>query len=425
MEESIAVFGLGKLGAALVAVLAEAGFSVRGVDVSLEAVESVLQAEPSTYEPGLADLLGENTDRIFATTDPAEGLRDTNLAYIIVPTPSDKQGSFDNSFVEHALREIALELRSNPRRYTVVIASTVMPGSCLGVFAPFLEEIAGLQVGREIGLVYSPEFIALGSVIRDMKYPDLVLIGASDEAAADLVEGVARKVVRNDPQIRRMSLPSAEVTKLAVNTFVTTKISFANMLSEICDALPGADIDDVTGAVGADSRVGSRYFRGALGYGGPCFPRDNKALSVAAESLGVSADIARATDVVNDRQVERVLQIVSKLCSEGEKILVLGLAYKEDTPVTESSQAFEIAKQLSLTRQVYAFDPLISEADLSGFENLKLLSRDDQFPNVRVALVAHPSLVERGMFSDDTIIVDLWGAITDGHSLVRPGKAAI
>lgn len=373
-RKKVAVFGLGKLGATLAAVLADAGHQVSGYDPAEIAVEAVRRAQPITFEPGLAELLAKSSKLISATTDPDVALREAEAAYIIVPTPSGSDGAFDNSYVRQALTRIAEHLKKTPRRFNIVVASTVMPGSCTEEFIPLLEELSGLSVGPDIGLAYSPEFIALGSIIRDMRSPDLVLIGESDPEVGAFVEEVARSVVNNTPEYRHLSLSSAELAKIAINTFVTTKISFANMLSEMCDALPGADVNDVTSAVGADSRIGRKYLRAGLGYGGPCFPRDNQALGQVAKLRGLSADIALATDVVNNRQISRVVEKVEAQSSKNASILIVGLAYKSGTPVTEESQALAIARILGSTgRKVFVHDPLVGEVGAQYLEGTTVL----------------------------------------------------
>jgi UDPglucose 6-dehydrogenase len=157
----------------------------------------------------------------------------------------------------------------------------------------------------------------------------------------------------------RMNLVNAELTKISVNTFVTTKISYANMLADICEHLPGADVDVVTTAIGMDSRIGRKYLKGAIGYGGPCFPRDNVAFAKLAHSLGARPDIAEATERVNNYQIDRLTATAKKLLAGRKHVGILGLSYKPDTPVVEESQGVELATRLAdegLTVTVY--DPL-------------------------------------------------------------------
>jgi UDPglucose 6-dehydrogenase len=211
---------------------------------------------------------------------------------------------------------------------------------------PFLEERSGKRSGVDFGLCYNPEFIALGSVIRDFLNPDFVLIGESDERSGQVLEGIYRQVCENDPPIVRMNFINAELTKLAVNTFVTTKISFANMLARICERLPGADVDVVTRALGLDSRIGAKYLKGAVSYGGPCFPRDNLALIATARKVGAPADIAEATDRFNRWQVGWLADLVWAYLPEGGVVGILGLAYKPDTDVVEESVGMLLAGEL-------------------------------------------------------------------------------
>ena len=156
-----------------------------------------------------------------------------------------------------------------------------------------------------------------------------------------------------------MNFVNAELTKISVNTYVTTKISYANMLAEMCDHLPGADVDVVSVAVGSDTRVGSKYIKGAIGYGGPCFPRDNKAFAALGRKLGVRCDLAEATDMINDHQIERLIGAVQAHAAPGANVAVLGLSYKPDTQVVEESQGWRSRRKLSAEGYVVSvYDPL-------------------------------------------------------------------
>jgi UDPglucose 6-dehydrogenase len=343
----IAVFGLGKLGSPLAAVLASTGHTVIGVDVNPALVAAINQGKVPVPEPGLQECLDRAKGRLRATTDFLEAVSNTDISFIIVPTPSGSDGVFSNRWVLDAVRQIGSALRATKRYHVVNITSTVMPGSTGGVIRAALEETSQRIVGHDVGLTYNPEFIALGSVVRDLLNPDMLLIGESDPRAGDVLEAVYKVSVKGKPPVQRMNWVNAEIAKISVNTFVTTKISYANMLAELCEKLPGADVDVVTSALGKDSRIGSKYFRGALGYGGPCFPRDNVAWAALARSLGTCADIAQATDAINHRQVERVVRLAQGLAPALATIAVLGLSYKPDTPVVEESQGVMIASGLA------------------------------------------------------------------------------
>lgn len=342
----ISVVGLGKLGAPLAAVLASKGCTVTGVDVDRDTVAAINDGRAPVDEPGLKELIGANASRLTATSDMAAGVAGSDVTFVIVPTPSDRTGQFSNVFIIDALEAIGLALRSKIGYHLVVITSTVVPGSTGGELRQVLERHSGRTVGASLGLCYSPEFIALGSVIHDMLRPDLVLIGESDTQAGDRLAAIYAACCENRPTVRRMTFVNAELTKIAINTFVTTKISYANMLADVCDRLPGADVDVVTDAVGVDTRVGTRCLRGAIGYGGPCFPRDNAAFAALARSLGANPDLAESTDRLNEHQVERLQDIVREHVGGRGTIGILGLSYKPGTAVIEASQGVALADRL-------------------------------------------------------------------------------
>jgi UDPglucose 6-dehydrogenase len=195
----------------------------------------------------------------------------------------------------------------------------VLPGSVRHGLLPVLEKESGKACGRDFGLCYSPEFIALGSVIHDFLNPDFCLIGEQDERAGKRLEACYLEIMANRPPCRRMSLENAELTKVALNTFVTTKITYANMLAELCARMPGGDVDTVSDALGLDTRIGRRYLTGGLGYGGPCFPRDNIALGYFARAVGADAGLAEATDRLNRSASGKLAQTVASILSPGPR----------------------------------------------------------------------------------------------------------
>lgn len=354
----ISVVGLGKLGAPLAAVLASKGFSVVGTDVNRALVDAVNEGRAPVDEPRLQELIDAHRARLRASYDVVRAVADSDVTFVIVPTPSDAGGLFSNAYILEAMQAVGAGVRAKDDYHVVVVTSTVMPGSTGGEIAEALERHAGRRIGPDLGLCYNPEFIALGSVIRDMLQPDMILIGESDARAGDVLEGIYSQSCDNQPLVRRMNFVNAELTKIAVNTFVTTKISYANMLADICDRIPGADVDVVTHAVGCDTRIGVKYLRGAIGYGGPCFPRDNVAFAALARSLGARAELAEATETVNRYQTERVLGAVQARLEGTGPVGILGLSYKPETSVVEQSQGLGLIQRLlDEGLRVIAYDP--------------------------------------------------------------------
>ncbi len=362
-DRTVSVVGLGKLGLPLAACLATKGFNTIGVDLDADKVDATNKGIPSIFEPGLEELLKSSHQRLSATQDIQEAVLGSEVTFIVVPTPSEPAGGFSLKYVLAACDSIGKALRSKDDFHLVVLTSTVMPGSTQDSVRSALEEASGKSCGTDFGLCYSPEFIALGTVIRDFLNPDFLLIGESDPVSGDTLESLYEQVCDNSPPVSRMSFVNAELAKLAVNTFVTTKITFANMLARICEQLPGAHVDTVTSALGLDSRIGPKYLKGAIGYGGPCFPRDSVALATLGTRIGAPVLLAEATHKANLEEVHRLADLVTSMLPPSGVAGVLGLAYKADTDVVEESQGLLLAQALA-EREVstVAYDPAALDA---------------------------------------------------------------
>ncbi|MFH1137577.1 MAG: nucleotide sugar dehydrogenase [Pseudomonadota bacterium] len=342
----LSVIGLGKLGLCTAACFAGAGFKVLGHDADPGAMARLRARSSHISETGIEELLERAWDNLVWVDSIAAAVGNSDVTFIIVPTPSLPDGQFDNSLVEAVLEETGRALKDKDGFHVVDVVSTVMPGSSDKSFTPLLEKTSGKSRGRDFGLVYNPEFIALGSVIRDFLNPDLVLIGCSDPYSGGLVREVYEKTCRNGPHIAVMSLLNAEISKLSLNCFVTMKISFANELAAVCERTPGADVDVVTGALGADSRVGRKYLKGGLGFGGPCFPRDNLAFQAFAQGVGRIPCLSPAVTAVNRDVVERLFSHVRGRVRPSARVAVLGLSYKPGSHIVEESHGLVLARRL-------------------------------------------------------------------------------
>ncbi len=340
---NISFIGLGKLGLCSAACFAASGHKVVGVDNNPALLEALKLRQCPIAENGLETLLEKAWNNFSCTANYAEAIAASDLTMLIVPTPSQPDGAFSNEYVEAALEQIAPALAQKNSFHIVDIVSTVMPGSCENIFIPLLEKRTGKICGKDFGFAYNPEFIALGSVIRDFLNPDMVLIGASDEHTAATIRQVYAATVNSQPAYASMSLVNAEIAKLALNCFVTMKISFANELAALCEKIPGANVDTVSNAIGADSRVGRKYITGGLGFGGPCFPRDNDALQRAAALHGATLCLSPATVAVNQSVPERISAYLRANVPAGGTIALFGLSYKQDTHIIEKSQSIILA----------------------------------------------------------------------------------
>jgi UDPglucose 6-dehydrogenase len=375
--KKISVIGLGKLGSSFLVAVASRGFKIIGLDNNLDFVEKLSNGEANVYEPQLQGFLKKYIRNIKVTSDYETTIKNSEITFVIVPTPSDKNGGFSTKYVEIVCEKVGEQLKNKKGYHLVVIVSTVLPLSMSRAIKPTLEKHSGKKCGVGFGLCYNPEFIALGSVIKNLLNPDVVLIGESDEVAGDKLTKFYKKFCLNNPPISRMSFENAELTKISLNSYVTMKISFSNYLAEICENIPGGNVDVVTSTLGNDKRIGSKYLKGALGYGGPCFPRDNKALASFTKKCGLDASIPYTTDLINNRQIERILKKVNKIgLRKGDRIAILGLSYKPETNVIEKSQSVEIAKELASKYRVYVYDPASLESAKSELKDRVMYAED-------------------------------------------------
>ncbi len=354
MLRGISVCGLGKLGAPIAAAFAASRVPTIGLDTDEKKVKLINEYQAPIVEPNLAEYMEDSILRsnLRATTSVEEAVRLSDACLFVTPTPSLPDGSFDHTLLLNAIKSVAREAADQHRRkYLFIINSTVMPG--------FLEQRVAPELRRWLhdygyGLVYKPEFIALGTVIRDLLYPDLLLIGEDSYEAGAKTEALYRDLVLHDCQSRHMKLVEAELAKISLNVAVTMKISYANQVANVARRLT-ADPVKVLGAIGLDHRIGHAALRPGLPFGGPCFPRDNRMFQYVAKQIGERVPLSEATDTVNKRLLHSVLVSVS----EHGPIGILGMAYKPGTHITDDSPGFFWMRALGgLGRTVKTHDPL-------------------------------------------------------------------
>ncbi|MBI1747614.1 MAG: UDP-glucose/GDP-mannose dehydrogenase family protein [Acidobacteria bacterium] len=414
----ISVVGMGRLGAPMAACFAWKGFPTVGVDVDPGKVRALNQGIAPIHEPRLPEVIHAARGRLAATLDYETAIRMSDVTFIVVPTPSKDDGAFSLEHVLETAKQIGAALRKKANYHLIVLTSTVMPGATEDKVKPMLESSSGKKCGDGFGLCYSPEFIALGSVIRDFLIPDFILIGESDSEAGTMLAGLYESVCDNHPPFARMNIINAELTKLAVNTFVTTKITYANMLARLCERLPGAHVDVVTSALGLDSRIGPKYLKGAIGYGGPCFPRDNRAFANLAHAIGAPATLAEVTDLLNRQQIQWLAATVKQRLPRGQRVGILGLAYKPHSDVVEKSQGLMLAQALAGDGiPVIAYDPEAAENArrvLSGPVALAA-SIDECIQRAAVVVVTTPweefkrlTLYDFVQMGAERVVMDCW-----------------
>lgn len=335
----VSMIGLGRLGLCTALCLEQAGWDVLGCDVMESYVKSINEKTLRSGEPKVEEML-QNSTNLHCTTELLPVLEHSDLIMILVATPTGTGA--DQAYDCGVLSRVLFDLnRHKLVDKHVVICCTVMPTYIDNVAKHLLRGCTNTTIS------YNPEFIAQGDVIRGLQFPDMVLIGEGSKEAGDLLEFMHRSMVLNTPKVCRMSAASAEITKLSINCFITTKISYCNMVSNIADNTPNANKDDILPAVGSDSRIGEKCLMPGFGFGGPCFPRDNRALGTHARNVGVNPCVSDATDQFNKLHADYIAARMIKTTAT-EVFVMEDVAYKPKCPVDiiEESHKLEVAKRL-------------------------------------------------------------------------------
>lgn len=334
---NITVIGVGRLGLCTALVFERAGYNVLGIDVNESYVESLNSKNFESLEPSVNEYL-KSSKNFHASTNIEQGINFSDIFFIIVATPNGTSEAYDHSHLIKILEKINQYQVKNKH---IVICCTIFPG--------FIENKAkNLLIDcQNITISYNPEFIAQGSIIKDFENPDTILIGEGSKNAGDVIENIYMKACKNTPKFSRMSPASAEIAKLALNCFLTTKIAYANMIGDIAASTPNANADDILKMIGSDSRVGNKYLNYGYGYGGPCFPRDNRALGDYAKTIKVKPIIPVATDESNKYHATLM---ADKMQKKGVHAYVFtDVNYKPNCNVVilEESQKLAVAKILA------------------------------------------------------------------------------
>ena len=335
MKNGISIIGVGKLGLCLALNLERAGFNIIAVDKDDNYISVLKNKTFKSSEPYVNDYLQSSNDIEF-TTDLKKSL-DNDIIFIVVNTPSTDEYKYDHTNIEKIL-ELLIKFGKQDSRKDIVINCTTFPGYC----DDLNDRIK--QYGYYVS--YNPEFIAQGTIIQDQLNCDNVLIGEADSFAGNLITNIYEKMVVSKPVYNRMSRTEAEITKLAVNCFLTTKISYANMIGDIATRY-GCSPENILNAVGTDSRVGSKYLKYGFGFGGPCFPRDNRALAKCGEEVGIDALISKATDEMNSKHLDyQVQDFINKNVDKNIPIDIEYVTYKKESTSIEESYQLKFAKKV-------------------------------------------------------------------------------
>ena len=334
--ENITVIGIGRLGLGLALLIEKAGYNVLGVDIFPEYVNALNKKEYKTKEPEYENLL-KNSKNFKATTNLEEGLNHSDIIFIVVQTPnSGGERFYDHTILSNLLMKINNYKVKNKH---IIIGCTTMP--------KYINEVGKYLLSNceNTTLNYNPEFIAQGEIIKGFLNPDIILIGTESEEVRTKLKQIYDKFILSNPKYCILSPLEAELVKISINGYITTKLSFANMISDVCDNI-GANKYKVLDAVGGDKRIGNKYFRPGNSFGGPCFPRDTKALKLFVDQTNIESDLLKATTKYNEFHID--YQVNQLLKEDKEEYVIENICYKEDSkiPIIEESAKLKIAKKL-------------------------------------------------------------------------------
>jgi UDPglucose 6-dehydrogenase len=380
----VAVFGAGYVGLVTGACFAELGHTVAIRDVVVEKIDALRRGEVPIYEPGLDETLERNRERLTFTTDVAEAIDGAEFVYVAVGTPPTVSGDADLS----AVWTVIDELPEVEHKVIVTMKSTVPVGTGAKVRHRLDERGLG-----HVGYVSNPEFTAEGTAITDFMEPDRIVIGAFDAADADAVAELHAGI---DAPIVRADVASAEMTKLAANAALMTRISFINEIANVCEAT-GADVVKVAEGIGYDRRIGKSFLRAGVGFGGSCFPKDSLALKQLAANSGYHFQVLNAVIEVNELQKRRVIGKLQDLLGglRGKRIALLGLAFKPNTDDTREAPAFVLAGRLTAEgAEVVAWDPVAQADGLDGVEQVASVEDAARDADAVVLVTEWPQLAD-------------------------------
>ncbi len=411
----IAIIGCGYVGTVTGAGFAELGHDVILVDVDEAKVIMLNSARSPIFEPGLKEIIIKNKERLHATLDFRAAIECSDISFICVGTPSDEDASIDLRYVKSAAENIGEALKKTTNFHLVVVKSTVVPGTTEEVVKETIERITNKDAFTDFGVAMNPEFLREGNAIGDFLKPDRIVLGAEDERSKAILTELYNAF--ECPKLIT-DIKTAEMIKYVSNSFLATKISFANEVGNMCKRL-GIDTNEVFKGVGLDHRINKSFFSAGIGFGGSCFPKDVMALIAKAEALGVSPKILKAVVSMNNEQPLNLIELLKRHIPDlkGRTIGVLGLAFKPDTDDIRESRAIPIvARLIEEGATVKAYDPRAMDTFKEIFPQIDCVSPEDVLNTAAVLIVTEWEEFENLNYTDRIVI--------DGRLIEKARKEA-
>jgi UDPglucose 6-dehydrogenase len=375
-KQTISVLGIGYVGLCTAVGFASKGYTVVASTHNAEKAAKINNGIPPFHEPNLQKLLEKTIQNGCLTclvNQTEKAVLETDLTFNAVGTPSRPDGSIDLQFIEKSTHEMGKALSEKNSYHVIIVKSTVIPGTTQDVVKPILEQESKKKCGSDFGLCMSPEFLRQGSAFEDTMHTDRIVIGEYDKKSGDTLESLYKDFYGKDvPPTIRTTLSTAELIKYASNSLLATKISFINMIANLCEKISGADVKIVASAMGLDKRIGPLFLNAGLGYGGSCFPKDVKALIAYSKNLGYRLELLESVESINKTQPLIAVQFCKELLGKlkGKRVAILGLAFKANTDDMREARAIPIINQLIKEgANVIAYDPVAVPTAKTIFKN--------------------------------------------------------
>jgi GDP-mannose 6-dehydrogenase len=415
----ISIFGIGYVGCVSAACFAHAGHDVIGVDVNPTKVDIINSGKSPIVEPQMNELIHDvvKSGKLRATTDSMEAVQSSDISLVCVGTPSKPNGSLDLGHVARVCEEIGAALASKDTHHTIVIRSTMLPGSIESVAQPALEKTSRKQAGKDFGVCVNPEFLREGTSVKDFYAPPFTLIGADDEETAKIVSGLYTNI---DAPIFTTTIKTAEMVKYVCNCFHALKVSFANEIGNICKALE-LDSHEVMKVFCADTKLNLSpyYLKPGFAFGGSCLPKDLRAVSYKAKELDVEVPLLSAITATNKLQVEKALDMV--LSTGTKQVGVLGFSFKAGTDdLRESPMVTLIETLLGKGLELVIYDRDVSLARLFGSNKAYI---EEEIPHI--AKLMRGSIDEVLESANTIVIGNRSEEFRQIESRLRPGQTVI
>jgi nucleotide sugar dehydrogenase len=337
----IGVIGIGKLGLSFALLLEQSGFKVIGSDISQEYNDKINNKTLFSFEPEVNELLRKSKN-LTSSCDNLNVISQSDVIFTFVQTPSNNDGGYDHSNIESIIDDFILSHNNgvNLNDKVFVIGSTTMPN--------YVDTVYDRLKKYGVHVCYNPEFIAQGEIIKGLAFADMVLIGSSSDYATEKLKTIYKKIMLIEPKFNIMSNTAAEITKISINCFLTTKISFANMIGEIClKSNIGQEIDTVLKSIGDDTRIGGKYLKFGYGFGGPCLPRDNRALGKHMETINLKVNIPYEIDNFNNKHNDFLYEkLINDNLDKNIPYIFDSVSYKKGVDIITESQQLKIVIKL-------------------------------------------------------------------------------